>query len=448
MNWPEYAEYADSGVVWLGLIPRQWTPCRLKHVVNAITSGTSVNGAEIPAGPNEIGVLKTSCVSLGWFNAEANKTVMEDDLSRVSGPVTAGTLIVNRANTPTLVGSAGYVAESRPNLFLSDKLWQVTFNGALAEFVYYWTGTVTYRAQIAAKCVGASSSMQNLSMTDFENIAIALPPMVEQQAIVAFLDHETAKIDALIAKQEQLIATLREDRDATWAFELDRLAERAPVVRIRRVIESIVDGPFGSSLTSAHYTEAGARVIRLGNIGVNEFRDEDRAYISMDYARDLASHAVDAGDVVVAGLGDERMPLGRAVVVPPIGPAIVKADCFRVRPKPGLTAEYLAWALSAPPTRAQIALLARGATRARLNTSVVCEVKIPIPPIDTQRAAVEQSRARLTQIDTLIAKSTAMIDTLHEYRSALITDAVTGKIDVRGTAGIIANGLAVQGGAK
>jgi type I restriction enzyme S subunit len=208
-------EMQDSGVEWLGDIPSHWTALRLKNVIQSVESGTSVNAADWPAEPDEDGVLKTSCVSSGWFNSAANKTVVDvDEIARLTCPVRADSLVVNRANTPLLVGSAGYTAEDLQNIFLSDKLWQVRFHGAFARFVYYWTQTEVYRSQIAAKCVGASSSMQNLAMVDFRNIALALPPLDEQVAIVNFLSARTSKIDALMAKANEVIATLGEYRAA------------------------------------------------------------------------------------------------------------------------------------------------------------------------------------------------------------------------------------------
>ena len=90
--------------------------------------------------------------------------------------------------------------------------------------------------------------------------------------------------------------------------------------------------------------------------------------------------------------------------------------------------------MSAPPTRSQIALLARGATRSRLNTSVVKNVKIPTPPLTTQESVVLKSRDHLSRITILVSEAEKLSETLHEYRSALITNAVTGKIDVRETA--------------
>lgn len=209
------AEMKDSGVEWLGEIPAHWEASRLKFVVKSVDSGTSVNAGDWTPSADEIGVLKTSCVSTGRFNAAGSKTVVDpEEIGRVTCPVRGGSLIVNRANTPQLVGSTGYAEVDYPNLYLSDKLWQVRFRSASAKFIHLWSQTEAYRSQIAAKCVGASSSMQNLSMGDFRDIAFGLPPMPEQQLIVEHLDTHCAKLDALIAKSEQMIGVLREYRSA------------------------------------------------------------------------------------------------------------------------------------------------------------------------------------------------------------------------------------------
>jgi type I restriction enzyme S subunit len=252
----------------------------------------------------------------------------------------------------------------------------------------------------------------------------------EQRRIADFLDAETSQIDTLIAEQERFIGLLNERRDAAWSARLDEAAQLGPTLPIRRVIESIVDGPFGSSLTSAHYADHGSRVIRLGNIGTNEFKGDDAAFIPDDYARELSQHQAQAGDVVMAGLGDENQPLGRAALVPDIGKAIVKADCFRLRPGRNISGAYLAWALSAPPTRARIALLARGSTRQRINTTIARAVEIPVPDPTVQDAVLDRSADDSSRIDTLIREARYNIMLSKERRAALITAAVTGQIDV------------------
>lgn len=259
---------------------------------------------------------------------------------------------------------------------------------------------------------------------------VRYPSMRVQQAIAEYLDRETAQIDAFIAKNEELISLFTERRDSIWTAVFEEATRLGTVMPLRRALVSIADGPFGSSLTSAHYSTSGTRVIRLGNIGLDEFKDIDQAFVSDDYAATLGTHAAAAGDVIVAGLGDENMPLGRACVLPEIGPAIVKADCYRLRVKPDIDPGFLAWALSAPLTRGLMKLASRGSTRERLNTSVVLGVTIPVPQRAVQQRLREQFRVEAAAIDAAIEKANRAVDLARERRAALISAAVTGKIDV------------------
>lgn len=264
-----------------------------------------------------------------------------------------------------------------------------------------------------------------------KTLLVPVPPLDQQHAVADFLIRETARIDELIAEQERLIELLHERHEASWAASFARASSLGDTIELRRLVSSITDGPFGSSLTSSHYRDFGARVIRLGNVGINEFRNDDRAFISLAYAQELSAHAAVHGDVVIAGLGDDRMPLGRAAVLPEIGPAIVKADCYRVRTNDMVQADYLAWALSAPQTRSQFMLLSRGATRSRLNTRVVQQVRIPVPTLDVQQEITADWRGGRDRLRNLEAAVQESIDTSSERRSALITAAVTGQIDIR-----------------
>ena len=204
----------DSGVAWLGEVPAHWVVKALKNVILRLQSGVSVNAIDTPAAEGEIGVLKTSCVYGGWFDPAENKAVLPEECERVACPVTAGTLIVSRMNTPDLVGAAGIVRESHPELFLPDRLWQVYFADANAAFIHYWTHSPLYRAQVQQVCAGTSSSMQNLSQDQFRAFSLALPPEREQKAIAAFLDRETHKLDELVTQAASTIDLLQERRTA------------------------------------------------------------------------------------------------------------------------------------------------------------------------------------------------------------------------------------------
>ena len=217
MNLPKYPEYKESGVGSLGEVPSHWSVNKIKTVIRAIDSGVSVNAVDTPAEDQTFGVLKTSCVYDGTFRPEENKAVVQEELGRVACPVEKDAIIVSRMNTPALVGAAGLVKESKPNIFLPDRLWQVHFQFCSPRFVHYWTLSQAYRCQVEIACSGTSSSMQNLGQDQFKSFWIPLPSEDEQVSIAAFLDRETAKIDALIGEQENLLALLRERRSALIA---------------------------------------------------------------------------------------------------------------------------------------------------------------------------------------------------------------------------------------
>ena len=330
--------------------------------------------------------------------------------------------------TSVLFGRKGTV--DRP-LLVHGRFWTVdtmffTEIGPQVEprYFHYYATTMPF------DYYRTSTALPSMTQEDLSSHVMPLPPLDTQRAIADYLDRETTQIDTLIAKQEQLISRFQERRDAGWAWALTSVADSAPSTTLRRMIVSIADGPFGSSLTSAHYSDSGARVIRLGNVGINEFKNEDQAFVPIEYFRELLAHEARAGDVIIAGLGDDQAPLGRAAVLPEVGPAIVKADCYRVRPRPEVDSAYLAWALSTPQLRHQFSLLARGATRARLNTAVVQQAVIPLPPLDEQRRIVAYLDEQTAKIDTLIAKAQRFIELAKERREALITAAVTGQLDV------------------
>ncbi|CCH17804.1 restriction endonuclease subunit S [Micromonospora lupini] len=198
---------------------------------------------------------------------------------------------------------------------------------------------------------------------------------------------------------------------------------------LRRFLREIVDGPFGSSLTSSHYSDEGARVVRLGNIGAAHFRGSDAVYIPHEYFRQLQRHEVKPGDLLIAGLGDERHPVGRACIAPEgLGPAIVKADCFRARlDERRVTHRFAAWALSSSLVSDQVAALSRGSTRTRINLDVAREIQIPVPSPEEQRRIADYLDAETARIDNLMQQARRGLTMLDERRSATVFNAVTGR---------------------
>lgn len=270
-----------------------------------------------------------------------------------------------------------------------------------------------------------------ISDSDVRALQVPYPPLDEQRRIADFLDDQVALLDRALEGRGRQVRLEEERHEATWTAAMLE-TPRSLWHPLRRFLLSIIDGPFGSSLTSAHYTNEGARVVRLGNIGLASFRHDDKAFISDDYFDVLRVHAVKAGDLLIAGLGDERHPLGRACVAPDqLGKCIVKADCYRVRlDERRLAHDYAALAISSPVVTSQTVTLSRGSTRARINTEIAREIRIPVPERSVQIRLVTLLRESSTYRDRVAELITSQSSLLIERRQALITAAVTGQFDV------------------
>lgn len=203
------AKLIESGIDGLGKIHASSRIIKLRHLIENIESGVSVNAGQDAARGDEIGVLKTSCVSKNKFIAEENKNVNREEYSRVACPVKGNSLIVSRMNTPELVGACGYVDKDYPNLFLPDRLWQITcLPTCNTKYVWYFLSSKYTRNYYASLATGTSSSMQNISQAQFGNLRIALPNIEEQERIAKYLDAICEQIDAITENTQALIANL------------------------------------------------------------------------------------------------------------------------------------------------------------------------------------------------------------------------------------------------
>ena len=177
------------------------------------------------------------------------------------------------------------------------------------------------------------------------------------------------------------------------------------------------DGPFGSNLKSSHYVDEGVRVVRLQNIGSGHFDDRDQAFISPEHFEKLQKHTCEAGDVLVATLGD---PILRAAIQPESLPvALNKADCIQLRCDPERASpQYVTHYLNSSVAQAHAAGLAHGQTRPRVNLTQLRRLPVPLPPIEEQRRIA----AVLDAADALRAKRRQAIAKLDSLTQAIFID--------------------------
>ncbi len=186
---------------------------------------------------------------------------------------------------------------------------------------------------------------------------------------------------------------------------------------------AITDGPFGTNLMTAHYiAEPGFRVVRLGNIGVGKYIWDKDAYIDESRFQRLAKHHVFAGDLLIAGLAD---PVGRACLVPDsLGPALVKADCYRMKSHLSIDSRFLMHVLNAPTSRAQAEGMNHGITRTRINLSNLRSIIVPLPPLKEQKRIVAKVDHLMALCDDLEARQAKKRETAVRLNRAAL-DALT-----------------------
>ncbi|MEU0097237.1 restriction endonuclease subunit S [Streptomyces sp. NPDC006267] len=190
---------------------------RLKHLVRSVRQGWSPQCFPWPGdGVQTWAVLKAGAANHGLFRPEENKVLPEDLEPRPSTVVRRGDLVVSRANTRDLVGSAAVVSGNYPRLMLSDKLYALALDDskALPRYVAHLMASRRIRGLIEVAASGASSSMQNISRDQILNLPMHVPELAEQRRILERLDHEAASFDTLIAKTQRHIELARERRRA------------------------------------------------------------------------------------------------------------------------------------------------------------------------------------------------------------------------------------------
>ena len=209
------AKLKPSGIEWLGEVPKHWEVTRLKFQVSRFEQGWSPQCEGRNKEDGEIGVLKVGCVNGGTFRVEEHKALPPELEPRLQYTLKRGDLLISRANTRELVGSAAVVDRDHDDILLCDKLYRLRFHRGVSEiYLSHFLGTSEVRQQIELDASGASASMVNIGQDCIKELNLALPPLAEQRAIVAHLDEKCRKIDQLKAKAERGIELLKERRSA------------------------------------------------------------------------------------------------------------------------------------------------------------------------------------------------------------------------------------------
>jgi type I restriction enzyme S subunit len=431
MSFPRYPKYKDSGVEWLGEVPEHWSVKRLKYCARLVTAKADERTNPV-ALENIEGWTGRLLPSEGDYQGEGTAFAVGDILFGKLRPYLAK---VHWASQP---GEAvGDFHVLRPH---------VGFDGYFAQ---YHMLTREFIGIVDGSTYG--SKMPRASWESVGGMPIAVPPLVEQAAIATFLDRETAKIAALIAEQQRLIELLQEKRQAvishavTKGLNPDAPTEDSGIEWLGEVPEHWEEFPLGSLMRLKHgyafdgegFSDAGEYILMTpGNFherGGFRSKDPEKYYGGNDFPRDFI---LEAGQLLVAMTEQAPGLLGSALFVPNEG---IYLHNQRVGLVQGLRRDrlceaFLFYLFNSSRYRAEVSITSTGAKVRHTSPGRMLAVRVWLPPVEEQLVIVAAVDKSLDEIDLLYSASHHSISLLQERRSALISAAVTGQIDVRGLA--------------
>lgn len=432
MNWPAYPEYKNSGVEWLGEVPSGWHMTPMWTLFKR-TKSVGYPDLELLSVYRDHGVLPKS-------SRDDNFNKPSDDLGAYQR-VEVGSLVVNKMKAwQGSVSISEYAGIVSPAYFVYTPQSE-----QYPRFLHYLLRSQVMTAKYASISSGVRPNQWDLDPQGFSRLPVLLPPLEDQLAIAGFLDRETGKIDALIDKQHQLIATLREDRTATITHAVTKGlnpdaelkdTDLGPVpthwsegTRLKRV--ATVQTGLTLGKTPSETESVSLPYLRVANVQVGGVDLREVKTVEIDRS-EISKYLLRAGDVLMTEGGDIDK-LGRGCLWDgQIEPCVHQNHVFAVRCSHELENRYLVYLLDTSIARDYFYLTAKKTTNlASTNSTTLGRFSFPLPPLGEQVQIIDFLNAECSRIDALIDSSTKSITTLREYRAALITAAVTGKIDVR-----------------
>ncbi|MDN3398869.1 restriction endonuclease subunit S [Psychrobacter sp. APC 3426] len=441
-KYQQYAEYKDSGVEWLGEIPKDWGVTHLKFVASIVgrigfrgyTVDDIVNegqGAIVLSPSNvhddQFSLEKKSYLSWAKYFESPEIMVEENDILLVKTGSTFG--------KSTIVREVGEPMTINPQMVLIKK------SSIDSRFLSYLFNSSLIKAKIEVSNTG--SGMPTMTQENINNFPIPLPATKIDIKIANFLDHETAQIDTLIEKQQTLIQLLKEKRQAVISHAVTKgLNPDAPmkdsgvewlgevpqgwkVATVRRYLLEHRQGYY----TSDSYVDDGTKLLRitdLRDLGKIDTNDSPKVPKSAS----LNNYLLKEGDVVFARTGGA----GSFGVIPEVKEDIAYASYlirFRFLPK-FFNTNYLRFMFIADSFQLAVKQNIHGGVNQNIHAEDIKNTFVASPPLDEQEKISTYLDIQTNSYAKLIANAEQAIQLMQERRTALISAAVTGKIDVRG----------------
>ena len=419
-KYQAYPEYKESGEEWLGSVPTHWDVIQIKRL-STVKRGAS---------PRPIDDSK-------YFDDEG-----EYAWTRIADVTASDVYLTQAPQKLSKLGSSLSVKLEPSSLFLSiaGTVGKPCITGMKAcihdGFVYFPELKIpnkflfyVFAGEQAYKGLGKFGTQLNLNTDTVGGIKIGCADNAELEKIVRFLDHETAKIDILIEKQQQLIKLLKEKRQAITSNAITpQLGEKTTK------LGHLIDLKSGYSFQSEQFSqdEEGIRLLRGINVGVGDCRWTETVYWAGVIDHKTLEFSLEKDDIV---LGMDRPWISSGTRVAQIGqedlPCLLVQRVARIRSRAGQNQSFIRLVLECNEFRSYLEADMTGVSVPHISPEQICGFPMRVLPQSQQYQIATQAEQKFLNLDALMSEANYAIDLLQERRTALISAAVTGKIDVR-----------------
>ena len=443
MSFRKYEEYKESGVEWLGEIPKGWTTRKLKFVARVQPSNVDKKSKK-----DEKDVLLCNYTDV-YYNEEITadlpfmKATASDIQIRKFTLKSGYTIITKDSEDPNDIAVPAYVPQDLDGVVCGYHLALLRpENGTCGGYLKRVMDSQYARSVFATRANGITR--YGLGTYAIDNFILPLPPLEEQKRISAFLDRETTKIDTLIDKHEQLITLLQEKRQAIISHAVTR-GLNSNVKMKDSGIEWLGEVPVEWQVKKLKFV---ARV-QPSNVDKKSKKNEKEVllcnYTDVYYNGKITENlplmkatasdvqirkfTLKRGDTIITKDSEDPNDIAVPAYVPQdLEGVICGYHLALLRPGKGTCGEYLKRVMDSRYARSVFATRANGITRYGLATYAISNFIIPLPPLEEQKQIAVFLDKETTKIDTLIEQCKTAIALLRERRTALISAAVTGKM--------------------
>ena len=431
-KYQPYPEYKDSGISWLGHIPIEWELRRAKFIFQRIQRVVRDNDNIVTAFRDGQVTLRLNRRTDGFTNALQEigyQGVRKGDLLIHAMDGFAGAIGISDSDGKC--SPVCSVCIPRTGLHIEP------------QYYGYLIRQLAVTGYITSLAKGIRERSTEFRYSEFSPLELALPTIHEQRTIASFLDYETARIDQLIAKQQQLIELLKEKRQAVISHAvtkglnpnapmkdsgvewLGQVPEHWVVKRLKHISPKIGVGLVINP--STYVKDDGVYFLFGGDIEEYGFKLEKTRKMSDEDSRSLPQSRLNEGDLVCVRVGYP----GITAVIPKLLCGSNCASMMVVRR--GLyDSHWLAYCMNSDIGRKQVELVQYGAAQKQYNIADAIEFYFAVPPLAEQKQISEYLYDKRKKFNSLITNAENIIALLQERRTALISAAVTGKIDLRG----------------